>query len=83
MIMGILKRKENFAALTLSSPNISPVAMVKPDRENPGNIAIPCDKPINADYFQLKLSGLFLFFCDKYSAKNNIKPVPTKNIDVI
>ena len=78
----MLKRNENFAALTLVNPVISPVEIVKPEREKPGNIANPCAKPIKAAFFQF-IVPLFLFCCDKYSAKNRINPVPIKNIDVI
>ena len=38
-IAGIPKRKENFAASTLSHPDISAIEIVKPDLETPGKIA--------------------------------------------
>ena len=38
-IAGIPKRKENFAASTLSHPDISAIEIVKPDLETPGKMA--------------------------------------------
>ena len=38
-IAGIPKRKENFAALPLSQPDIRAVEIVTPDLETPGKIA--------------------------------------------
>ena len=43
---GIPKRKENFAASTLSHPDIRAVEMVTPDLEKPGIIANAWEKPI-------------------------------------
>ena len=45
-IDGIPKRKENFAASTLSHPDIKAVEIVTPDLEKPGIIANACEKPI-------------------------------------
>ena len=38
-IAGIPKRKENFAASSLSHPDIRALEIVTPDRETPGKIA--------------------------------------------
>ena len=38
-IAGIPKRKENFAASTLSQPDTKAVEIVMPDLETPGKIA--------------------------------------------
>ena len=52
MIIGILRRKEYLAAVVLSRPAKSPVAIVQPEREKPGSAAIPCAKPISIDVFK-------------------------------
>jgi len=46
-IIGILNKNENLAAVILSNPANNPVAIVKPERENPGNAAKPCAIDIN------------------------------------
>ena len=40
-IIGITSKKENFVLVTLSNPVNKPVAIVQPERENPGNAARP------------------------------------------
>ena len=45
-IAGIPKRKENFAASSLSHPDIRAVEIVTPDLEKPGKIANAWAKPI-------------------------------------
>jgi len=40
-IIGILSKKEYLAAVTLSKPENNPVAIVQPERENPGKAASP------------------------------------------
>ena len=47
VIAGIPKRKENFAAASLSHPEMSAVEIVTPDLEKPGIIANAWEKPIN------------------------------------
>ena len=41
IIIGMLSKKEYLAAVTLSSPFHNPVAIVQPERENPGMDASP------------------------------------------
>ena len=45
-IAGIPKRKENFAASSLSNPDIKALEIVTPDLETPGKIANAWKKPI-------------------------------------
>ena len=40
-IIGILNKNEYLAAVTLSNPQNRPVAIVQPERENPGSAARP------------------------------------------
>ena len=40
-IIGILSKNEYLAAISLFNPENNPVAIVQPERENPGNTAIP------------------------------------------
>ena len=46
-IIGILNKNEYLAADFLSSPKNNPVAIVHPERDNPGKTAIPCASPIS------------------------------------
>ena len=46
VIAGIPKRKENFAASSLSHPDIKALEIVTPDLETPGKIANARKKPI-------------------------------------
>ena len=39
-------RKENWAMLSFLLPRISPVAIVVPERDNPGKTATACPRPI-------------------------------------
>ena len=48
-----------------------PVAIVQPEREKPGNTAIPWANAIKTDCFKFSLSDLFALFFDKYSLKNS------------
>ena len=41
---GMPKRKENFAASSLSQPDTKAVEIVTPDLETPGTIAKACEK---------------------------------------
>ena len=45
-IAGMPKRKENFAASSLSQPDTKAVEIVIPDLETPGIIAKACETPI-------------------------------------
>ena len=42
-------KKEYLAAVTLSKPKNNPVAIVQPERENPGRAARPCARPIRIE----------------------------------
>ena len=53
-IGGITIRKENCASFALLSPNNKPVAIVLPERDNPGNTAHACARQmINASYIEM------------------------------
>ena len=60
----MLNRKEYLAAVTLSSPQNKPVAIVQPERENPGSAAKPCAKPIKIDVSKSTLSVFVSIFLD-------------------
>ena len=74
-IIGMLNKNEYLAAVNLSFLFSNPVAIVKPERENPGKAAKPCATAINIDVFK---SILFDFSCilfENASAENNKIPV--------
>ena len=82
-MIGITSKKENLVAVVLSNPENNPDAIVKPERDNPGNTAIPCATPIIIDFFKDILSVFASNFFDTYSLKNRIIPVPIKRIETI
>ena len=46
VIAGMPKRKENFAASSLTQPDNRALEIVTPDLDNPGKIAKACERPI-------------------------------------
>ena len=54
IIIGIDSRKEYLAAVVLSLPDKSPVAMVKPEREKPGSAAKPWETAIIIEFFSVR-----------------------------
>lgn len=73
-IIGIDNRKEYFAAVVRSKPANKPVAIVKPERENPGNAAKPWAIAISMEFFK-PIFFLTEIFLEMYSLSNNKKPV--------
>ena len=81
-IIGSASKKENLAAESLFNPTSSPAAMVMPDRDMPGIIAIACAKPIKIQekLFNSKISLLISPFL---SEKNRIIAPIIKAKDII
>ena len=78
IIIGIDNKKEYFAAEVLSLPANKPVAIVSPERENPGNAANPWDIAIKIEVFNLIGEVSFLCF-EILSLNNRINPVKISN----
>ena len=76
IIIGIDSRKEYLAAVVLSAPPKRPVAIVSPERENPGIAAKPWATAISKDSFNV-IFFLVLSFLETFSLCNNIIPVST------
>ena len=79
-IIGMLKRKEYLAAVILSNPQKSPVAIVQPEREKPGRAAKPWARPINIDVFKSTWSFFASIFFDLYSLYKSVNPVMKSKI---
>ena len=79
IIIGKLNKNEYFAALTLVKPHARPVAIVSPERENPGKTARPCAIPIKTDFFVFTSSPSLENFWDIFSDENKTKPVIIKH----
>ena len=47
IIIGMLSKNEKSATSLFLTPHISPIAIVEPLRDIPGNIASPCATPTN------------------------------------
>ena len=78
----MLNKNEYRAAVVLSEPFKSPVAMVKPERENPGSAARPCAIAIIIEVFKVIsfLSGCFF----AHDSLNRSKaPVRTSKVPTI
>ena len=77
-IIGMLIKNENFATSFLSPPQISPVAIVLPEREIPGNTANPCATPIKNAVLKFRL--LLVFFAKTVSLNNKLNAEIRKQI---
>lgn len=73
-IAGITSRKENLAAVFLSTPLNVAVAIVVPDRDIPGVIASPCTVPIIKASIIPKFF-LLLLVLKSYLVNQSIVPV--------
>ena len=64
MIIGTLKRKLYSADLVSSFPINKRLAMVVPERDNPGNTAKPCVMPTTiADLYDISGGEIVALFC--------------------
>lgn len=79
-IKGTTIKKENLAALDLSTPKITEAEIVAPDLEIPGRIAIACAIPMKKALENV--TGLFVFLAlsarkSSIAVKININPTNT------